>query len=215
VSRSIVKWVVVAVLAAAAPARAELLQLADGTIYSSDLGYAFLRDWNTAQTSGYDSDGRMTWQQANAWIDHLNTTTYLGHSDWELGGGFSWEHARLSNFGHLFYSEIQNPPAGGRPVGWTLADFRTGPFVNVRLDPDAEYWVTTEVLSRSCLEPGAFFPCESATFEIEDNTHDSWSSSMLNYATAMRRESVPEPSTLLAVGLGLAGVVLHRRRRRS
>ncbi len=44
----------------------------------------WLKDANYAKTSGYDSDGRMTWYQAKAWINSLNTSNYLGYNNWRL-----------------------------------------------------------------------------------------------------------------------------------
>ena len=52
----------------------------------------WLKDANFALTDGYDTDGRMTWLEANAWITYLNTFDfdsdgtpgYANHSDWRL-----------------------------------------------------------------------------------------------------------------------------------
>ena len=44
----------------------------------------WLEDANYAKTSGYDADGRMTWDEAVAWINHLNNIKHLGYSDWRL-----------------------------------------------------------------------------------------------------------------------------------
>jgi hypothetical protein len=44
----------------------------------------WLKDANYAKTSGYDSDGRMTWYQATAWINSLNASNYLGYNNWRL-----------------------------------------------------------------------------------------------------------------------------------
>jgi len=44
----------------------------------------WLKDANYAQTSGYDADGRMTWDEALAWIASLNSSNHLGYNDWRL-----------------------------------------------------------------------------------------------------------------------------------
>ena len=52
----------------------------------------WLKDANFSQTDGYDTDGLMTWDEANAWITYLNTTDfdsdgtpgYANQSDWRL-----------------------------------------------------------------------------------------------------------------------------------
>ena len=42
--------------------------------YDTVLDVTWLADANFAQTSGYDADGRMTWQEANAWAANLSFT---------------------------------------------------------------------------------------------------------------------------------------------
>jgi uncharacterized repeat protein (TIGR01451 family) len=52
----------------------------------------WLNDPLFAQTAGYDTDGFMTWDEANAWITYLNTTDfdndgipgYANHNNWRL-----------------------------------------------------------------------------------------------------------------------------------
>ena len=43
-----------------------------GLIYDDFLDITWLQDANYAQTSGYDSDGRMTWSQAVTWASGLS-----------------------------------------------------------------------------------------------------------------------------------------------
>lgn len=68
-------------------AHAQLFDRGGGLIYDSDLNVTWLADANYSQTSGYDSDGRMNWNDANAWAagleyhDSLRNVTY---SDWRL-----------------------------------------------------------------------------------------------------------------------------------
>lgn len=68
-------------------AHAQLLDRGSGLIYDSTLNVTWLADANYAQTSGYDSDGRMNWSEANAWAaslryhDAVRNATY---SDWRL-----------------------------------------------------------------------------------------------------------------------------------
>jgi len=61
--------------------KAELIDRGSGMIYDTDLGITWLQDANYAMTSGYDADGRMTWEQANAWAGQL---TYGGYEGWRL-----------------------------------------------------------------------------------------------------------------------------------
>ncbi|MES9991907.1 MAG: DUF1566 domain-containing protein [Candidatus Thiodiazotropha sp.] len=50
-------------------------------IYDSDQNLTWLQDANYARTSGHDSDGRMTWENAMSWASNL---TYGGYNDWRL-----------------------------------------------------------------------------------------------------------------------------------
>lgn len=74
-----------AVLAALAlvtgAAQAALFDRGNGMIYDSTHNITWLADLNYAQTSGYDSDGLMTWYQAQQWATGL---TFGGFSDWRL-----------------------------------------------------------------------------------------------------------------------------------
>ena len=62
-------------------ATAALYDRGNGLIYDDVLDITWLQDANYAQTSGYDSDGRMHWLQAKAWAAQLS---YDGHDDWRL-----------------------------------------------------------------------------------------------------------------------------------
>jgi hypothetical protein len=60
---------------------AALTNNGNGLIYDDDLNITWLMDANYAMTSGYDTDGLMTWSDANAWANQLE---YRGHIDWRL-----------------------------------------------------------------------------------------------------------------------------------
>ena len=62
-------------------ANALLYDRGGGLIYDSDQNITWLQDANYAKTSGYDSDGRMTWDNAVAWANQLE---YQGYKDWRL-----------------------------------------------------------------------------------------------------------------------------------
>jgi hypothetical protein len=64
-----------------------LIDNEDGTITqirNDSSRLMWLKDANYAQTSGYDADGRMTWDEALAWIASLNSSNHLGYNDWRL-----------------------------------------------------------------------------------------------------------------------------------
>jgi hypothetical protein len=56
--------------------------------YDTNTNLTWVADANLASTSGFDSDGFMTWAQANSWIASLNAQSggqgYLGTNNWRL-----------------------------------------------------------------------------------------------------------------------------------
>jgi hypothetical protein len=69
------------VLGLAISAHAAFIDLGGGMIYDNVLDITWLADANYAQTSGYDLDGLMTWDQANTWATNL---IYGGIAGWRL-----------------------------------------------------------------------------------------------------------------------------------
>ena len=68
-------------------AGAGLIDRGGGLIYDDVLNITWLQDANYAQTSGYDADGRMTWDAAVAWADQLSyydTVRGVTYDDWRL-----------------------------------------------------------------------------------------------------------------------------------
>ena len=188
---------VLSVLMSAAPAGADLIDLGDGTIFSTDLGLAFLRDMNTAQTMGYDANGRMGFDQGKAWVAYLNETAYLGYTNWEMAGRDSTNAPLLQ---HLFYSELQNTPGNWESFNW-------GPFIN---GASGMYWTG----------PGEREPGWAGTYDVQRDWRDLWPTGVRSTTgtyyelgvTATRVVGVPEPSTLLALILGLPLARLCLRR---
>lgn len=73
--------ILAATLCWAGTASATLIDRGNGMIYDSAQNLTWLKDTNYAKTSGYDSDGLMSWDDAMAWVQNL---TYGGHDDWRL-----------------------------------------------------------------------------------------------------------------------------------
>lgn len=107
---------------AAATANAALQSRLGGlALYDTDLNITWLADANYAKTSGYNTDGLMTWTQANTWAAGL---TVGGVSGWRLPAtlqpdpscGMSSKPISFvlsyggnctgSEMGHLFYKEL-------------------------------------------------------------------------------------------------------------
>ena len=124
-------------------AHATLSPRLGGLAYYDDVAdLTWLADANYAQTSGYDADGQMNWQEAIDWAAQL---TVGGVSGWRLpdtlqpdascsvqnvteSSGFG---CTGSEMGGLFYNALGNTNVFGN----------TGPFSNTLSD---EYWSATE-----------------------------------------------------------------------
>lgn len=135
-------------------AQAALLSRLSGQAYYDDvLDITWLANNSAGAGSIYDdgtstTDGAMTWNSAQAWIGSLNTSGYLGVSDWRLpltlqpdptclgqfdpGGGFPMQGSGVfctgSEMGHLYNVE------------GIISPFAPGPFTNLGL----LYWSGTE-----------------------------------------------------------------------
>lgn len=198
-------------------AKATLIDRGGGLIYDTDLDITWLSDANYAKTSGYDSDGLMTWVNANTWAANLS---YGGYDDWRLpttlqpdpscdsqldaGAPYGLQgygyNCTGSEIGHLFYGEL-----GG---------IAGNSFENPNI-PELDLFQNIEALEY--LSGTAYAP----------NTSDAWLFNMGNgrqledlkdgnrYAWAVRSGDVavvPEPATFLLLGLGLAAMGAMRRR---
>lgn len=103
---------------------AALIDRGGGMIYDTTLNVTWLSDMDFARTSGFDNDGRMSWQTATAWANDL---VYGGFDDWRLPtidpndpsctdtgqiGNIVFQHGSCSGTGgelsHLFVVDLGN-----------------------------------------------------------------------------------------------------------
>jgi hypothetical protein len=198
-----------------------------GLVYDADQELTWLQDANYAQTSGYDSDGLMTWDASVTWADQL---IFGGWDDWRLWSvtdlgndgcnydvdgtdcGYNIDTA-TSELGHLWYDTLGNlayyDTSGVSPQpGWGFQN--TGPFQNFG---NYLYWSGTE---------DGTFSNDAWGFDVQYGNQGIGSKGSQFQAWAVRpgqvdvaaldAQPVPTPGTLWLVGAGLLGLSLKQRR---
>lgn len=225
----------------AGAAQATLIDRGGGLIYDSLLNITWLQDANYAKSSGYDADGLMSWNAANAWAANLS---YGGYDDWRLptmldtgapgcraglaNGGTDCGYNVQTVSGTTVYSEMAtmyyvsldlkaDRNADGTPRSdWGI--FGNGTFNGTDTNTFGQrdvglidnlqaymYWSVGDISSNT----GAWY------FGPVDGRQSTAHKFMLFNAWAVRDgdvAAVPEPSTALLFGLGMAllGVIRWR-----
>lgn len=192
--------------------------------YDTDRNITWLADANYAQTSGYDADGYMTWDDSKTWAAQLNINGTMG---WRLptmvdtgkpGCDFGYSNTdcgynpstSTSELAHLYFVTLHNKlyRIGDQPdFTWT----NTGPFSNVKL---GGYWFDVEYApdtTRAWEFFGGFQDDDVKGFDRAAWAVHSGSVGGAAVAVAV----VPEPQTFALMALGLAAVLVARGRRQA
>lgn len=201
-----------ALMGVASTAQAALFDRGSGMIYDSTLNITWLADWNYAQTSGSDADGRMNWSTANTWANNL---VYGGFADWRLPTALNangsgpcgpGNNCTGSEMGHMFYTNWGASAGSSFATGTNAANLAL--FTNVQ---SFGYWSGTEYAS---------LPGNAWGFSTSGGNQNYVTQNVALYAVAVRPgdvavSSVPEPQTyvMMLAGLGALMVAVRRRPR--
>ena len=197
--------IVLLLTASSATTQASLFSRAGGTmIYDDVLNVTWLQDANYAQTSSFDKDGLMTWDNAVAWADGLN---FGGFDDWRLPSftgattcsGFNCAD---SEYGHMFYNNMGASSFNSILTGSNVANLAL--FRNIQ---DIEYWSGVE---------SATHPFLSWRFRTQNGLQGRNGKGFQYYAWAVRSgdvTAVPVPTAFWLFSSALIGLVVLNRKR--
>ena len=183
-------------------AQAGLIDRGGGLIYDTTLDVTWLQDANYAQTSDYDSDGKMTWNTAMTWASDLayhDSVRGITWDDWRLATWLDpplhYPYGSPSEMWHMFHYNLLGNP-GEKISEDHNANYDL--FTNIQ---DFYYWSDTE---------SALFSSWAKFTNFDGGLDGECSKNNEYYAWAVRSGDVgvvPVPGTLLLFGSALAGLM--------
>lgn len=184
--------------------------------YETEANITWLRDANYADTSGYDNNGSMTWDNANNWVANLNIDGITG---WRLPNtiqpdpscDYQSQTTGLSIGRYCTGSEMNN--MFSNVLGNDGFLMNMGGFINLPPTWDSGYfWQALEL---------SYDTDRAFSFEMIDGYQQTHSKSVGMYAWAVHdgdvgvASAVPVPAAVWLFGSGLIGLVGLARRKKA
>jgi len=173
--------------------------------YDDQTNLTWLADTNYAMTSGYDSDGRMNWVDANNWAIELDIN---GYSNWRLPStenGCTGSTCYQSELGSIYFRHLMIDDSY-----WPVI-LNHDSFINLQ---SAAYW-SSSYYNPGGLEGGIYFDMYNAIQFYEYNEaslHYAWALSDGDIGMAV--SAVPIPAAIWLFGSGLVGLIGLARRKK-
>ena len=162
----------------------------------------------------------MTWDNAVAWADSL---TIGGFTDWRLPNAQNQDGSGPclgfgctgSEMGHLYYTELRNVAVtGGCTIGIDCGLVNTGPFSNLQAD---YYWSGTGsapvIVGGQLVFTVWFFNPVTGNQDAENKLQNFFPWAVRSGDVPDNTNPIPEPSTMLLFGTGLAWLAAWRYRK--
>ncbi|AAZ27816.1 PEP-CTERM sorting domain-containing protein [Colwellia psychrerythraea] len=183
-------------------ATAGLIMRDQGMVYDDVLNITWLLDANYAKTSGAidaDSSGKMTWTNANAWVDSINVG---GFSDWRLAT-VDTVNSDKSELAHMFMVNLTNTDS---LINKSFSDVNTGEKYNFSNLFGSRYWTDTSVNDTKAWSFSFSNGSENGN-KLKSETFKAWA---VREGDVMSF-SVPEPTNIAIFIIGIMGLIHVRR----
>lgn len=190
----------------ASQANAGLIVRDGGMVYDDVLDITWLLDANYAKTvnaTEADSNGKMTWDNANTWAGEL---TFGGFNNWRLAS-YDTGNSVKSELTHMFETNL------GLTLGVNLSketlQSKSDPFGITNLFT-SRYWFDNAASATNAWSFAFSNGTENAN-KLKTDTYKAWVVRDGDIINNNVNVSVPEPTTFAIFALGLLGLAVRKK----